>query len=82
MADEFGSENPVVYNAYTKGERRADAVLQNQKLTDSRLFVATSAAGLGISILDTKAHTVGRRWSSIWLATSEYVGSRACERSR
>ena len=58
MADEFGSENPVVYNAYTKGERRADAVLQNQKLTDSRLFVATSAAGLGISILDTKAHTV------------------------
>ena len=58
MADEFGSENPVVYNAYTKGERRADAVLRNQRLTDSRLFVATSAAGLGISILDPKAHTV------------------------
>ena len=58
IADEFESENPVVYNAYTKGERRADAVLQNQKLTDSCLFVATSAAGLGISILDPKAHTV------------------------
>ena len=58
IADEFESENPVVYNAYTKGERRADAVLRNQKLTDSCLFVATSAAGLGISILDPKAHTV------------------------
>ena len=58
IADEFESENPVVYNAYTKGERRADAVLRNQRLTDSRLFVATSAAGLGISILDPKAHTV------------------------
>ena len=58
IADEFQSENPVVYNAYTKGEFRADAVLRNQRLTDSRLFVATSAAGLGISILDPKAHTV------------------------
>ena len=58
IADEFESETPVVYNAYTKGERRADAVLRNQRLTDSRLFVATSAAGLGISILDPKAHTV------------------------
>ena len=58
IADEFESETPVVYNAYTKGEVRADAVLRNQKLTDSRLFVATSAAGLGISILDPKAHTV------------------------
>ena len=58
IAEEFESETPVVYNAYTKGEVRADAVLRNQKLTDSRLFVATSAAGLGISILDPKAHTV------------------------
>ena len=58
IADEFQSENPVVYNAYTKGQYRADAVLRNQRLTDSRLFVATSAAGLGISILDPKAHTV------------------------
>ena len=58
IADEFESETPVVYNAYTKGEVRADAVLRNQRLTDSRLFVATSAAGLGISILDPKAHTV------------------------
>ena len=58
IADEFHNENPVVYNAYTKGQRRADNVLRNQRLTDSRLFVATSAAGLGISILDPKAHTV------------------------
>ena len=58
IADEFRSENPVIYNAYTKGDRRADAVLKNQKLTDSRLFIGTSAAGVGISIHDPKARTV------------------------
>ena len=58
IADEFENENPVVYNAYTKGEARADAVLRNQRLTDSRLFIGTSAAGLGISILDPQAHTI------------------------
>ena len=58
IADIFQSENPVIYNAYTKGNPRADAVLRNQKLTDSRLFIATSAAGVGISILDPKAQTV------------------------
>ena len=58
IADVFQSENPVIYNAYTKGDVRADAVLRNQKLTDSRLFIGTSAAGVGISILDPKARTV------------------------
>lgn len=58
IAKEFASENPVIYNAYTKGTARADAVLRNQRLTDSRLFVATSAAGVGISILDPKARTI------------------------
>ena len=57
IADVFQSENPVIYNAYTKGDVRADAVLRNQKLTDSRLFIGTSAAGVGISILDPKART-------------------------
>ena len=58
IAEEFASENPVIYNAYTKGTVRADAVLRNQQLTDSRLFIGTSAAGVGISILDPKARTV------------------------
>ena len=58
IADVFQSENPVIYNAYTKGDPRADAFLRNQKLTDSRLFIGTSAAGVGISILDPKARTV------------------------
>ena len=58
LADEFKNENPVVYNAYTKGDPRADAVLKNQRLTDSRLFIGTSAAGVGISILDPNARTV------------------------
>ena len=58
IAHEFRDENPVVYNAYTKGTASADAVLRNQRLTDSRLFIGTSAAGVGISILDPKARTV------------------------
>lgn len=58
IAREFEVENPVIYNAYTKGTARADAVLRNQRLTDSRLFIGTSAAGVGISILDPKAKTV------------------------
>ena len=58
IEDEFKHYNPVIYNAYTKGTARADAVLRNQRLTDSRLFIGTSAAGVGISILDKKARTV------------------------
>ena len=34
LADEFKNENPVVYNAYTKGNPRADAVL---KINASRI---------------------------------------------
>ena len=58
IAAQFADENPVLYNAYTKGHKRADAILKDQKLTDSSLFIATSAAGVGISILDPKARTV------------------------
>ena len=58
IGDIFQGEIPVIYNAYTKGDPRADAVLKNQRLTDSRLFIGTSAAGVGISILDPKAQTV------------------------
>ena len=58
IADELSAERPVLYNAYTKGDWRADALLQNQQLTDSRLFIGTSAAGVGISILDPKAITL------------------------
>ena len=58
IAECFADEYPVLYNAYTKGNARSDAVLKDQKLTDSRLFIGTSAAGVGISILDPKAKTV------------------------
>ena len=58
IADVFQHENPIIYTAYTKGDPRADALLKNQRLTDSRLFIATAAAGVGISILDPKARTV------------------------
>ena len=68
IADVFLCENPVIYNAYTKGDPRADAFLKNQRLTDSRLFIGTSAAGVGISILDPKAHTI--------IATGLNYGSR------
>ena len=59
IAERFAEYAPVVYNAYTKGDPRCDAVLKNQCLPDgSRLFIGTSAAGVGISILDPKARTV------------------------
>ncbi len=58
LAEIFGSENPVIYTAYTKGDPRADAVLKNQRVTDTRLFIGTSAAGVGISIWDPKPKTI------------------------
>ena len=59
IAEQFADENLVIYNAYTKGDERADAVLKAQRLTDdARLFIGTSAAGVGISILDPDARTI------------------------
>ena len=59
IAERFTNYEPVCYNAYTKGDPRCDAVLKNQRLPeDSRLFIGTSAAGVGISILDPKARTI------------------------
>lgn len=59
IAERFSEYAPICYNAYTKGDPRCDAVLKNQCLPDgSRLFIGTSAAGVGISILDPKAKTV------------------------
>ena len=58
LAEEFSAENPVLYNAYTRGETRAHELLRYQRLTDSNLFIGTSAAGVGISFLDKKAVTI------------------------
>ncbi|MDE0327328.1 MAG: hypothetical protein OXN27_25655 [Candidatus Poribacteria bacterium] len=59
IAERFAEQAPVVYNAFTKGDTRCDAVLKNQRLPEgSRLFIGTSAAGVGISILDPKARTI------------------------
>ena len=59
LADRFAEYSPVVYNSFTKGDPRCDTVLKNQRLPeDSRLFIGTSAAGVGISILDPKAKTI------------------------
>lgn len=59
IAERFAHYSPVCYNAYTKGDPRCDALLKKQRLPDgSRLFIGTSAAGVGISILDPKAKTV------------------------
>ena len=59
IAKRFAEYAPVVYNSYTKGDPRCDAVLKNQRLPErSRLFIGTSAAGVGISILDPKAKTI------------------------
>ena len=59
IAERFSHFAPVCYNAYTKGDARCDAVLKNQRLPDgNRVFIGTSAAGVGISILDPKAKTI------------------------
>ena len=59
IAERFAEQAPVVYNSFTKGDTRCDAVLKNQRLPEgSRLFIGTSAAGVGISILDPKARTI------------------------
>ena len=59
IAERFAEYAPVVYNSYTKGDSRCDAVLKNQRLPEgSHLFIGTSAAGVGISILDPKARTI------------------------
>ena len=59
IAERFAQYAPVCYNAYTKGDPRCDAVLKNQRLPEgSKLFIGTSAAGVGISILDPKAKTI------------------------
>lgn len=59
IAERFTDYAPVCYNAYTKGNPCCDAVLKNQCLPEgSRLFIGTSAAGVGISILDPKARTI------------------------
>ena len=54
----FADYQPVAYTAYSKGERRAKALLENQRLTDSQLLLATSAAAVGISVIDDNAVTL------------------------
>ena len=58
LAETFSAENPLVYSAYTRGEYRAHELLRFQRLTDTNLFIGTSAAGVGISFLDKHAVTV------------------------
>ena len=82
LADIFEAQNPVLYTAYHKGDARADAVLYNQKVTDTQLFLATSAAGIGINVHDKNAETVilagalyGQR--DIFMIIQETVRNRA-----
>ena len=82
FADMFAAQNPVLYTAYHKGESRADAVLLNQKVTDTQLLLATSAAGIGININDPNAETViiiGAIYGQLNLSTiiQETVRNRA-----
>ena len=58
LGEMFGSENPIVFNGYTKGHPRCKKVLQNQRVTDTKLFISNSAAGVGISLLDGNARTI------------------------
>ena len=53
----FFEHHPLTYTAYSKNTERAERFLEDGKLTDSNIFLATSAAAVGISIIDPKAHT-------------------------
>ena len=53
----FFEHRPLTYTAYSKNTERAEQFLRDGKLTDTNLFLATSAAAVGISIHDPKART-------------------------
>ena len=57
LHDIFFENHPLTYTAYSKNTERAERFLKDGKLTDTNLFLATSAAAVGISIIDPKAHT-------------------------
>lgn len=54
----FQEHNPLVMTAYTKGGRRIESFLQDEKLTDSNLLLATSVAAIGINIHDPNGKNV------------------------
>lgn len=57
LNDIFFDLHPLTYTASSKNTERAKHFLEDGKLTDTSLFLATSAAAVGISIHDSKAHT-------------------------
>ena len=57
MQKMFEHENPLVYTSLTKHRERCKRLLDDRKLTDTRLFIATSAADVGISIEEGSRHT-------------------------
>lgn len=57
FSEVFAKHDPVAYTAFSKGDPRANTVLVHQKLTDSKLFLATGAAGVGLSIHDPQGVT-------------------------
>ena len=57
LHDIFFEYRPLTYTAYSKNTERAERFLEDGELTDTNLFLATSAAAVGISIHDPKAHT-------------------------
>ena len=72
IADEFESENPVVYNAYTKGERRADAVLTKSatyRFTSVCCYVCRWIGYLDIGSKSTHC----RRWRSAYMALDKPI---------
>ena len=57
LRHEFIDLSPLTFTSLSKNTARAKKFLANGKLTDTPLFLATSAAAVGISIHDPKART-------------------------
>ena len=52
LADIFKKYTPILYTGKTKCNPRIDAFLRDEKVTDTTLFIGTSASGIGLSIKD------------------------------
>lgn len=57
LRQEFIELSPLTFTSLSKNTARAKKFLANGTLTDTPLFIATSAAAVGISIHDPKART-------------------------
>ena len=58
LAERFKEHTPLILDKHTKLFRENIALMENKKLKNHGMLLATSTAAVGISIHDPKAHTI------------------------